>query len=73
MSKVEHIITVAEAKRSVERIWFTQNEAAAYLGVSPRTISRLRESGRLCFYRLERLVLLKKSDIDNLVEQGRVY
>lgn len=72
MSKFEHIITVAEARRSVDRIWLTQNEAAKYLGVSPKTISRLRESGRLSYYRLERLVLLKKSDIDRMVELGRV-
>ena len=72
MSKFNHTITVAEAKRSVDRIWLTQAEAAAYLGISPKTISRLRESGRLSFYRLDRLVLIKKSDIDRMVEQGRV-
>lgn len=72
MSRFEHTITVAEAKRSVDRIWFTQSEAAAYLGVSPKTISRLRESGRLSYYKLDSLVLLKKSDIDRLVERCRV-
>lgn len=72
MSKFEHTITVAEAKRSVDRIWFTQSEAAAYLGVSPKTISRLREGGRLSYYKLDRLILLKKSDIDCLVERCRV-
>lgn len=72
MNRATHTITVAEAKRSVDRIWFTQREAAAYLGVSPKTISRLRESGRLSFYRLDRLVLLKKSDVDRLVELSRV-
>ncbi len=72
MRKFEHTITVAEAKRSVDRIWLTQSEAAAYLGVSPKTISRLREDGRLSYYKLDRLVLLKKADIDRLVERCRV-
>lgn len=72
MSRFDHTITVAEAKRSVDKLWFTQKDAASYLGMSVKTISRLREQGKLPWYQLDRIVLLKKDDIDRLIERHRV-
>lgn len=72
MSRFDHTITVAEAKRSVDKLWFTQKDAASYLGMSVKTISRLREQGKLPWYQLDRTVLLKKDDIDRLIERHRV-
>lgn len=72
MSKFDHTITVAEAKKSVDKLWFTQKDAASYLGMSVKTISRLREQGKLPWYQLDRIVLLKKDDIDRLIERHRV-
>lgn len=72
MSRFDHTITVAEAKKSVDKLWFTQKDAASYLGTSVRMISRLREQGKLPWYQLDRMVLLKKDDIDRLVERHRV-
>lgn len=72
MSRFDHTITVAEAKRSVDKLWFTQKDAASYLGMSVKTISRLREQGKLPWYQLDRMVLLKKDDIDRLIERHRV-
>lgn len=72
MSRFDHTITVAEAKRSVDKLWFTQKDAASYIGMSVKTISRLREQGKLPWYQLDRTVLLKKDDIDRLVERHRV-
>lgn len=72
MSRFDHTITVAEAKKSVDKLWFTQKDAASYLGMSVKTISRLREQGKLPWYQLDRMVLLKKDDIDRLVERHRV-
>lgn len=72
MSKFDHTITVAEAKKSVDKLWFTQKDAASYLGMSVKTISRLREQGKLPWYQLDRMVLLKKDDIDRLIERHRV-
>lgn len=72
MSRFDHTITVAEAKKSVDKLWFTQKDAASYLGMSVKTISRLREQGKLPWYQLDRIVLLKKDDIDRLIERHRV-
>lgn len=72
MSRFDHTITVAEAKKSVDKLWFTQKDAASYLGMSVKTISRLREQGKLPWYQLDRMVLLKKDDIDRLIERHRV-
>lgn len=72
MGRFDHTITVAEAKRSVDKLWFTQKDAASYLGMSLRMIVRLREQGKLPWYQLDRTVLLKKDDIDRLVERHRV-
>lgn len=73
MGKFDHTITVAKAKTSVDKLWLTQGDTARYLGVSVRTVSRLRESGKLPYCQMERLVLIKKDDIDSMVERHRVY
>lgn len=73
MSRFEHTITVAKAKASVGKMWLSQGETARYLGVSPKTVTRMRESGKLPFCQIERLVLIKKDDIDRMVERHRVY
>lgn len=73
MGKFEHTITVAKAKASVGKLWFTQGDTARYLGVSVRTVSRLREQGKLPYCQMERLVLIRKDDIDSMVERHRVY
>lgn len=73
MAKFDHTITVAKAKAGVDKLWFTQGDAARYLGISVRTVSRLRESGKLPYCQMERLILIRKDDIDRMVERHRVY
>lgn len=73
MARFDHTITVAKARTSVDKLWFTQGDTARYLGVSVRTVSRLRESGKLPYCQMERLILIKKDDIDHMVERYRVY
>lgn len=73
MGKFDHTITVAKAKASVDKLWFTQGDAARYLGVSARTVARLRENGKLPYCQMGMLVLIRKDDIDRMVERHRVY
>lgn len=59
--------------RQIERIWFTQKDAAEYLGVSTDFIKELRLSGQISFYQPQgKLVFLKKKDIDHWIERSKV-
>lgn len=56
----------------VEKIWLTSKEAQAYLGVSVHFFKDLRASAQIRFYKVRGAIFYKKSDIDRLVEKGRV-
>lgn len=73
MGKFDHTITVAKAKANVDKLWFSQGDTAKYLGVSVRTVSRLRENGKLPYCQMDNLILIRKDDIDRMVERCRVY
>lgn len=73
MGKFDHTITVAKAKASVDKLWLSQGDTAKYLGVSVRTVSRLRENGKLPYCQMDNLILIRKDDIDRMVERCRVY
>ena len=51
---------------------FTVSQAAEYMGVTVRFVRRLVAERRIPFYRLGRLVRLKKTDIDEFINAGRV-
>lgn len=57
---------------SVEKIWFTNRDAQAYLGVSIDFLKRLRADGKLSFYKVGGMVFYRKRDIDKLLERGRI-
>jgi excisionase family DNA binding protein len=48
--------------------WYSRKESAKYLGVSPDTIDRLRQAGRLATYRNPETgaVRLRKSELDEV-------
>lgn len=56
----------------VEKIWLTSKEAQAYLGVSVHFFKDLRANAQIRFYKVRGAIFYKKSDIDRLVEKGRV-
>lgn len=56
----------------IEKIWLTSKEAEAYLGVSVHFFKDLRANGQIHFYKVRGAIFYKKSDIDRLVEKGRV-
>ncbi|MBC2594607.1 helix-turn-helix domain-containing protein [Ruficoccus amylovorans] len=51
------------------KVWMTKQEAADYLGISPRTIDRKREAGKLKGYLVEGTTTFrfKKDDLDDLM------
>lgn len=56
----------------VEKIWLNSKEAQAYLGVSVHFFKDLRANAQIRFYKVRGAIFYKKSDIDRLVEKGRV-
>lgn len=56
----------------VAKLWLSNAEAQKYLGMSSSFFKRLRQNGRLRYYKVGTSVFYKKTDIDRLVESSRV-
>lgn len=57
----------------VEKIWLSTKEAAKYLGVTVSYIGELRRKGILPHSRIGNVSFFKKSEIDWMLEQNKVY
>jgi excisionase family DNA binding protein len=47
-------------------------EAARYLGITPRTLYRFINDGALPAFKMGRVIRLKQSDLDAFVESARI-
>lgn len=56
----------------IEKIWLSNKEAQAYLGVGIDFLKNLRSSGRISFFKVGTTVFYRKRDIDRLIEKNRV-
>ena len=52
--------------------WLGTPKAAEYLGISPRTLYRLIDQGRIPAYEIGRVYRLKVADLDAFLESARV-
>lgn len=52
--------------------WVRSTEAARRLGVTPRTLYRFIDDGKLPAYRFGRVIRLKESEIDDFIEASRI-
>ena len=52
--------------------WLSTKEAAAALGLTPRTLYRLIDEGQLPAYRFGRVIRLKQTEIDEFVDRSRI-
>jgi excisionase family DNA binding protein len=52
--------------------WMSTRQAAAYLGITPRTVYRLIDSGQLPAYRFGRVFRLQGREIDAFIESARI-
>lgn len=59
--------------RELDKVWLSNKEACAYLGVPPVTMKRLRATASVRFYKVGRLVFYSKSELDEMVEKGKVW
>lgn len=52
--------------------WMTTHEAAAYLGVTTRTLYRQIDEDRIPAYRFGRVIRLQKPDLDAFIAASRI-
>jgi excisionase family DNA binding protein len=58
--------------QEVTKVFLSNTEAQAYLGVGTDFFKALRAEGKLPYYKVGKTVFYRKSAIDKLVEDGRV-
>ena len=52
--------------------WLSTAEAATYLGITPRTLYRFLDEGRLAGYRFGRVIRLRQEDVDGFIADSRI-
>lgn len=52
--------------------WVRSTDAARRLGVTPRTLYRFIDDGKIPAYRFGRVIRLKESEIDDFIESSRI-
>ncbi len=52
--------------------WMSTKAAAAYLGITTRTLYRFIDEGALPAYKLGRVIRVRRPDVDAFIEAARV-
>lgn len=55
-----------------EIVWLSTKEAARHLGITPRTLYRLIDSGQVPAYKFGRVIRLQEREVDAFIEQARI-
>ena len=61
-----------ESTTIVRRRWLSTGEAAQELGITPRTLYRLIDTGRLAAYRLGRVIRIESDDLHSYLQSTRI-
>lgn len=58
----------------VERVWLNSADVMRYLNISHDMLDRLRREAKIRYYKPfgDKLVFYKKSEIDEIIQKGRV-
>ena len=58
----------------VERVWLNSSDVMRYLNISHDVLDRLRREAKIRYYKPfgDKLVFYKKSEIDEIIQKGRV-
>ena len=58
----------------VERVWLNPADVMRYLNISHDVLDRLRREAKIRYYKPfgDKLVFYKKSEIDEIIQKGRV-
>ena len=57
---------------TVDIEWLNTNETAKRLGITPRTLYRFIDDGKIPAYRFGRVIRLKESEVADFIEQSRI-
>jgi len=52
--------------------WLSTQQAARFLGITPRTLYRFIDEGDIPAYRLGRVIRVKKPDVEAFLERQRI-
>jgi excisionase family DNA binding protein len=52
--------------------WMSTEAAAAYIGITARTLYRFIDEGQLTAYRFGRVIRLKTADVEEYIESCRI-
>ncbi len=58
--------------REVEKVWLSNGEAQAYLGVGADFMEGLRSRLLVAYHKVGHTIFYKKSDLDALIERNRI-
>lgn len=59
-----------KAQHEIE--WLNTGDAAERLGITPRTLYRFIDEGKLTGYRMGRVIRLKATDVEEFIETCRI-
>ena len=60
----------AEVK-PLEKVFLSNHEAAAYLGISTETLKKWRATGVIGYYKIDKNIWYEKTEIDKLIKNAR--
>ncbi len=60
------------AVSTVDIEWLNTNETAKRLGITPRTLYRFIDDGKIPAYRFGRVIRLKESEVAEFIEASRI-
>jgi excisionase family DNA binding protein len=52
--------------------WMSTRDAAAYLGITPRTVYKLIDTDQLRAYRFGRVIRIRGGDLDTFIDSARI-
>lgn len=52
--------------------WMGTQEAARYLGITPRTLYRFINDGAVAAFKMGRVIRLRRADLDAFIEANRI-
>jgi excisionase family DNA binding protein len=52
--------------------WLSTRDAAAYLGITPRTVYKLIDTDQLRAYRFGRVIRIRGRDLDTYIDSARI-
>lgn len=68
---LRHVATI-EVVSTSDIEWLNTNETAKRLGITPRTLYRFIDDGKIPAYRFGRVIRLKESEVAAFIEQSRI-